>query len=510
VLTDWIGYVLIGLLGFSTGQFSLLMKPFLIVLLGLLLPAPTTAGPDCSCPTGNPCFSFERTSGRPGSRNFEVRTEREGKPLNQKQKDAVQDAIDMLKNLEKCMSKPIPLDGSNGEQSLTKDLQGLLDGGNICQETVEVPGKAASASRDGDGFSNHPGVNISGKYMDTDDGAGGTDNIATLQLAEILIHESSHLNNPNDGANNAEEFETTAVSYEASTLCSILSSGCLKSIAKNADEYEDMNEQICDQIKLCNKILCDAGAPQVDCACCCADLIAPGPCPPDNFIRANGATGPNWHRSVVPVALAGGGRGHVILTPWQRTLNYNLHVNGEQRRVEVDLSILNNESVIPLSLLRAGDSSWQIGVAREADFVGTVWQIDFDLSSPTLNHTITQLTSSGSMKWPVALTGISAAPNTMFAIDGIDDAIHHISLKTGKVKFVADPSYIPELAGVKEIATFESTFSWDAGSSWVPSYTVAASSDPFYRACIPPSFSTVVGLVDTNLDTILDDYVIWN
>lgn len=231
--------------------------------------APATAQGSCyelsqECPPG------------PGAFGSTPHPKRAGEPLDGgapggDQRAGVQAAIDMLADwVAGCgLDGPTPPGGA-GPVDPAGLLQSLLDGGHICEEKIADPSTtgATSSNPGNDGLdannchwqtTGHPGINVNGPYFPPRGSDGAFSERSVAELASMLLHELSHLVDPQPPPTTGEAYEKKALEFTIAQLCKV--AGCEAA-------SEEVKSAVCAYILDQNKELCAKGFAQVCCEAC--------------------------------------------------------------------------------------------------------------------------------------------------------------------------------------------------------------------------------------------------
>lgn len=493
----------------ETSLLSMRLIPSLLIAVGILLAALSASPVDASATLGNNCLSYPLSGGRPGTNTTAEGYRNHGTPLSTEERGAVQDAIDALTAIGNCMGSPLSADTPTylGGPSLAGVLQGLHDDRRICRETNEDLRSghgqvvAATASRNFPEYRNHPSMTIRSEFLHTRNQDGSLNGVATMTLAIILTHESSHLTNPNNAAQSGQEFETTAYTYEASLLCSIVSSGCVSTIAGSAAEEQEINELLCARIRQANQMLCQAGVSQVDCASCPNSTVT-HPCSP---FGASAIAGRPWFRSADWV-VEGQDRGVAFLDPVQRSLELKMFGRGLGGSI-VDLSSLSGKSTVPLSMLQSEPGVFLVGAAVETTGEGSVWMVEFDLATVGLPAVVSPVAAYPGFCWPISLVSHRQIPGMLILLDGMNHRINLLDFNKGSSTTLLSSSLVPALGMATEMTYVDSTVTFDGGLSWEPGVVLWCAASGTLDTCSPAPDDPALGVVFMEGDLQFDDIV---
>ncbi len=485
---------------------------------------------------GFACYLLTKTTypggGQPGS----VLEVRKGESLKPEEKAGVQAAIDMLKRWEtNCGVEGDTPSGSPPVPKPSAQLQSLLDGGSICREVAADPKNVGAttsnpqtgtgvdtppSTQDGGGSrwdtSGHPGINITPPNIPLPTPGGGFssggetfDTTAVANLAGNLLHETSHLTNPNNSANSAGEYEAPAYTYKAKELCK--AAGC-------GTEPDEVKRAVCKLIIDCNKQLCKFGKPQQDCPACATlnpPIITTVPCPPPPPPPPPGGGGgfALYYQQVLAAAAvpiqpasmpdmdrelyaAGNLRG----TIWLDRVSQELTISLASSTISFD-HVFNPTAYawlnfVPLSFTQTGRAAILLAGFDSVTLEGKLVQIQFDVASGSLASP-SVIYSGSAFTRPSSIARLSGVPSIAIVDSNGPQVLVH-ELRSGTTSLVASASTYPQLAGKPYIVAYMHK---DPAST-LSGIALLVSNDPAGQAIGP--VSQTVSLFDFDGDGSFD------
>lgn len=462
------------------------------------------------------CFTYHDETDTEHTRN-------EGGELNPDQKLCVEKAIGMIKSMSVCLggtdgqtSGATPGGGGiitdGGTTFLSDFLTERLAKGDICVEkglAKNDPKVAASASRNEANFTGHPGINIRPDMLICKAGPQAPENtLKTFQLAMILIHEASHVSNPNNAANSPKEFEVTAFQYTAKTLCAALDGDCISILTSDPAEMTELEKAACDEIKVANSKICEGGGDQVACDYCADEFdidVVQAPCPPvvpDTPHEGQGASAAlssvGWDISRFKWGV-GSDYAEIELVPWTANLRVKATGANGVQEINIPLSNIDGDSVNPISIGLLSKNSLIVGLNVHGTISGKIIRIDLDNDDVGLPYSITTLYSGSGLAWPSSVFVDQDKPTVIFVFDESTHRVLILKTVSGVLTEVATPALAPTLQDCRFIQASPSVYTTNSGQA-IPSRSIICSPLESFN----PIYDTNTYLIDIDNDWIID------
>lgn len=506
-------------------SFGALVKPALVLAVAL-------AG---VASLGFACYFLSKTTYPGGGQPGAVVSVRKGEVLTTSEKKGVQAAIDLLKRWEtNCGVVGDTPAGSLPVPKPSDQLQGLMDSGSICREVAADPksvGATSSTPHTGNGVedspgtqsgggsrwdtSGHPGINITPPNIPSPTPGGGFssggetfDTTAVANLAGNLLHETSHLTNPNNSANSAGEYEAPAYTYTAKELCKV--AGC-------ATEPPEVKRAVCKLIIDCNRQLCKFGKPQQDCPACASlnpPIITTVPCPPPSPPSGGGSSGlVLYYQQVLsaaavpiqPVSMpemdrelyaAGNLRGSI----WLDRVSQDLTISIASSTVSFDYvfhpTAYAGLNFVPLSFTQTGRSAILLAGFDSVTLEGKLVQVQFDVTSGTIAPP-TVIYTGPAFTRPSSIARLPGVPSIAIVDSNGPKVLVH-ELRSGVTSLVASATTYPQLANKPYVVAYMHS----DPTSTLSGIALLVSSDPAGQASGP--LSQTVSLFDFDGDGSFD------
>jgi hypothetical protein len=334
---------------------------------------------------------------------------------------------------------------------------------------------------------NHPGVNINGPYIPPV-APGGTfvshgthfDIKNVVNAAGMLLHETSHLSNPNNAAASMQQYENTAYTYEAQELCKV--AGCP---GPAGEQYN-----ACRLIKDCNAQLCANGGTQQQCPAC-LDLLPPvivtvtcppSPPPGDGEPLAYNQFLSSHNQPIQPELLPtyqaelyaeGTLMGKITLDGVAERITLDYQSESGDCYAEIDLSSASGLGIVPLTFTQFSANSLLVAGIDRSTMNGKLIKIVYDVPTSSVTS-VTTLYSGSAFKRPSSMSMLPGVPQVAL-LDASTHSVYVYDIRASTTTLVANPALVPGL----ENANFVHSSAYQASGRSQTGLLISASSDPY-------------------------------